>query len=78
MVGQMMGGGSKKKSSGLLAENRSGICFESGAKFIPKSLAEYLLKGLPTIKVAWDTFEVKLSKTATQFLATLPSFSENP
>ena len=52
MVGQMMGGGSKKKSSGLLAENRSGICFESGAKFIPKSPAEYLLKGLPTIKVA--------------------------
>ena len=75
-MGQMMGGGSKKKSSGLLAENRSGICFESGGKFIPKSLAEYLLKGLPTMKVAWDTFEVKRLKTATQFLATLPSFSD--
>ena len=58
MVGQMMGGGSEK-ISGLLAENHSSICFESGAKFIPKSPAEYLLKGLPTIKVAWDTFEVK-------------------
>ena len=47
-------------------------------KIHPKKSCRVSAKRSANYESCMDTFEVKRLKTATQFLATLPSFSENP